>query len=62
MTEAVTAVGQREFTDVEKGLFLDQWRRSLRAQNKSPATVTTYCGAVAQFIEFLQEKGMPLQV
>lgn len=59
MVYAVTAIGKREFTEVEKGLFLDQFRRSLRAQNKSPATVTTYCGAAAQFIAFLVKTGMP---
>ena len=62
MAHAVTAVGTREFTDTEKALFLDQWRRSLRSENKSEATVTTYVGAAAQFAAFLQEQGMPTVV
>lgn len=62
MVYAVTAVGKREFTDVEKGMLLDHWRRSLRSENKSESTVVTYVGATAQFIAFAQAQGMPLQV
>jgi len=58
-TTAVTAVGKRPWTDTERGMFLDQFARSLRSENKSPATVYTYTSAVAQFAEFLLQKGMP---
>jgi len=43
-------------------MFLDQFARSLRAENKAPATVYTYTSAVAQFAEFLRGKGMPTAV
>ena len=62
MVTAVTSVGKREFTDTEKGLLLDQWRRSLRSENKSGATIATYVSAAAQFAEFLVKKGMPTVV
>lgn len=38
------------------------FERSLRAENKSPRTVQTYCEAVRLFGEFLTEKGMPTNV
>lgn len=62
MVTAVTSVGTRDFTDTEKQLFLDQWRRSLRSENKSGATIATYVSAAAQFAEFLVKKGMPTVV
>lgn len=62
VSTAVTAIGKRPWTDIERAMFVDQFARSLRAQNKSPATVYTYTSAVAQFAEFLLEKGMPTAV
>ncbi len=59
---AVTSVEKRPYTPAEKGLFLDQFARSLRAENKSPATVYTYASGVAQFADHLMSKGMPLDV
>jgi site-specific recombinase XerD len=56
---AVTSVGKRPWTDAERRLLLDQWRRHLAAENKAPTTLFTYCSAVAQFIEFLEINGMP---
>lgn len=56
---AATSVGKRPWTETERRLLLDHFARSLRAQNKSPATVYTYTSAVAQFIEHLLEKRMP---
>lgn len=56
---AVTSVEKRPYTPAENRLFLDQFARSLRAENKSPATVYTYASAVAQFAEHLTGKGMP---
>ncbi|MCX6021143.1 MAG: tyrosine-type recombinase/integrase [Chloroflexi bacterium] len=44
---------------VQRQLFLDSYARSLRAENKSPATVYTYTSAVGQFGSYLSEKGMP---
>jgi site-specific recombinase XerD len=61
-TTAVTAVGKRPWTDIERAMFLDQFARSLRAENKSPATVYAYVSAVAQFADFLLQKGMPTAV
>ena len=59
MVTAVSSVGRRPYTDIEKGMFLDQFARSLRAENKSPATVYTYTSAVAQFADYLIHKAMP---
>lgn len=36
--------------------------RTLKAQNKSPATVAAYCSAVRQFVDFLEAQGMPTSV
>jgi site-specific recombinase XerD len=41
---------------------LASFRRHIAAENLSEATVYAYCGAVEQFIAFLQEKGMPTDV
>jgi hypothetical protein len=38
---------------------IDSYRLSLRAGNKSPATIKTYLAALAQFSRFLAERGMP---
>lgn len=59
---AVTAVGKRPWTDTERAMFVDQFARNLRSENKSPATVYTYTSAVAQFAEFLLQKGMSTAV
>jgi site-specific recombinase XerD len=44
---------------VEQGLYLDSFRRGLRAQNKSPQTLKCYTEAVSQLGHFLESKGMP---
>ena len=38
---------------------IDSYRLSLRAGNKSPATIKTYLAALARFSRFLAERGMP---
>lgn len=38
------------------------WRRSLRAQNKSPRTLVGYMEGVRIFEEFLERMGMPRRV
>ncbi len=38
---------------------IDSYRLSLRAGNKSTATIKTYLAALAQFSRFLAEQGMP---
>jgi len=40
--------------------LIDSFRRSLRAQNKSPATIYTYTSAVELFAAYLEQMGMPL--
>src|SRR5438445_7320750 len=60
VTTAVTSVGKRPWTEVEAGLFLDQFARSLRAENKAATTAFIYTSAVAQFAEHLKRKGMPV--
>lgn len=45
---------------VQPSFLVDSFRRSLRAQNKSPATIYTYSSAVDQFIAYLEQMGMPL--
>lgn len=42
--------------------LVNSFRRSLMAQNKSPKTVKSYLEAVNALMEFLQERGMPLQL
>ena len=39
---------------------IDSWRLSLRAANRSPATIHTYVDAAERFERFLRESGMPL--
>jgi site-specific recombinase XerD len=39
--------------------LLESWRRHLRAQRISPATISTYSTAVRQLIAFLERQGMP---
>ncbi len=38
---------------------IDSYRRHLRAENKAPATLTAYLGALDLFNRFLKEHGMP---
>jgi site-specific recombinase XerD len=39
---------------------IDSWRLSLRAANRSPATIHTYVDAAARLERFLRESGIPL--
>src|SRR5579859_4522638 len=41
------------------GELLASWRRHLRAQRISPATISTYSTAVGQLAGFLDRQGMP---
>jgi site-specific recombinase XerD len=43
----------------ELGELLNSWRRHLRAQRISPATISTYSTAVGQLGAFLEKQGMP---
>lgn len=43
----------------ELGELLTSWRRHLRAQRISPATISTYSTAVGQLAAFLERRGMP---
>ena len=43
-------------------LNLASWTRHLRAENLSPATVVTYTQSVSRLAEFLEARGMPLEV
>jgi len=40
-------------------LYLDSFKRGLRARNVADRTVQTYCESVSQLAAFLAEKGMP---
>jgi hypothetical protein len=40
-------------------VLVPSWRPSLEAENKSPATLTSYTYATAQLSAFLRERGMP---
>jgi site-specific recombinase XerD len=42
-----------------KNLYLDSFRRGLRAKNVADRTVQTYCESVSQLAAFLARKGMP---
>ncbi len=44
------------------GVNLTSFARHLRAENLSPRTQETYSESVRQFIKFLQNQGMPLEV
>jgi site-specific recombinase XerD len=45
--------------DGELGDLLASWRRHLRAQRISPATISTYSTAVGQLARYLKARGMP---
>ena len=38
------------------------WRRTLAAENKSPATLDTYLRTVRLFLRFLEDQGMPRNI
>jgi site-specific recombinase XerD len=42
--------------------LLPSWRRSLRAENKSPKTIESYLSSGEQLATFLAERGMPTEV
>jgi len=44
----------------ELGELLGSWRRHLRAQRISPATISTYATAVSHLARFLDCQGMPI--
>lgn len=46
----------RSVADVET--LAPSWRLSLEAENKSPATITSYTYATTRVVAFLREKGM----
>lgn len=41
--------------------LLPSWERSLRAENKSPSTITIYTSGASQFLTFLRAAGMPTE-
>lgn len=43
------------------GTLLPSWARSLRAENKSPKTITSYTHGGKQFYDFLRSSGMPTE-
>jgi len=47
---------------VSQKLYLDSFRRNLRAKNVADRTVQTYCESVAQFGAFLHGRGMPVDL
>src|SRR6476659_3986840 len=47
-------------SDIET--LVPSWQLSLRAENKSPATLTSYGYATTQFAAFLHDRGMPTDV
>jgi site-specific recombinase XerD len=51
---------ERSVADVET--LAPSWRLSLEAENKSPATITSYTYATTQLVAFLRDKGMPTDV
>ena len=61
VTTVVTALQYGVSLDVRDSLLLPSFERHLRAENKSPATIDTYSGAVSMFGTFLSEKGMPTE-
>jgi hypothetical protein len=44
------------------GDMAESWKRSLKAQNKSPKTVDVYVSGVNRFITYLNENGMPTAI
>lgn len=51
-----------ETLTVSQNLYLDSFRRHLRAKNVADRTVQTYCESVSQLGAFLLSKGMPLKL
>ena len=41
------------------GIYADQFRRHLRAENRSPLTIRSYCDSLSYFVDFLLNMGMP---
>lgn len=41
---------------------ISSYRRHLRAENKSPATLTAYLGALERFNRFVKAQGMPTEL
>ncbi|HEY5859776.1 MAG TPA: phage integrase N-terminal SAM-like domain-containing protein, partial [Actinomycetota bacterium] len=39
--------------------LIDSFARSLRARNRSPRTIKSYCDTAERFVAFLQDRGMP---
>jgi site-specific recombinase XerD len=42
--------------------YVSSWERALKAANKAPRTIDTYMLAAGQLVDFLTERGMPLDV
>ena len=58
-TSSIVADSGAGATGLTISAAIDSYRLSLRAANKSPATIKTYLAALAQFSRFLAERGMP---
>lgn len=42
--------------------YIPSWRLSLKARNRAPRTIETYLLAANQLVDFLTERGMPLEL
>ncbi len=58
-TTSIVAEDPAAATGLTIDTAIDSYRLSLRAGNKSPATIKTYLAALAQFSRFLADRGMP---
>jgi hypothetical protein len=58
-TPRILAEDQPPTTGLTIDGAIDSYRLSLRAGNRSPATIKTYLAALARFSRFLAEWGMP---
>jgi site-specific recombinase XerD len=58
-TTRIVAEGGQPATGLTIDAAISSYHLSLRAGNKSPATIKTYVAALAQFSRFLAERGMP---
>lgn len=57
--QAAPTGGPHSTARTELDSLLESWRRHLRAQRISPATISTYSTAVGQLTRFLEWQGMP---
>src|SRR5664280_372020 len=58
-TSSIVAETRPAATGLTISAAIDSYRLSLRAGNKSPATIKTYLAALTRFSRFLAKRGMP---